>query len=81
MDKQRRIKIPENVKLESDTFLLITLGAYKILFPVPKKKLEVDIQEKSVSELLKEAENLAKKDALTKAQKRIRGEEEEVNRE
>ena len=81
MDKQRRIRIPKKVKLESDTFLLITLGSYKILFPVPKEKPEVDIPKKSVSELLKEAENLARKDALSKVYKRIKGEEENVNRE
>ena len=72
MDKQRRIRIPKKVKLESDTFLLIIIGPYKMLFPIPKEKPEVDISEKDVTRLLKDADRFAKEDALSRLHRRLK---------
>ena len=62
MDKQRRIRIPKKVKVESDRVILVTLGPYNILIPIPKEKIEVDISE-SIQELKKIAEERAIADA------------------
>ncbi len=55
MDGQRRIRIPRKAGVEGDTFLLLALGSYHILFPVPSKKPELDI-EGPIAELLTQAE-------------------------
>jgi hypothetical protein len=61
MDGQRRIRIPKKAALEGDTFLLLSLGAYHILFPVPSEKPELDLQG-SIAELLEQGEAEATKD-------------------
>jgi hypothetical protein len=55
MDGQRRIRIPQKSGLKGDIFLLLTLGSYYVLFPVPVKKPELDI-EGPISEMLAQAE-------------------------
>ncbi|MEM4736205.1 MAG: hypothetical protein QXS20_10875 [Candidatus Thorarchaeota archaeon] len=51
MDRQRRIRIPKRAQVKGNTFLLVTLGTYHILLPVPREKPELDI-ESPISELL-----------------------------
>jgi hypothetical protein len=55
MDGQRRIRIPQKSGIEGDIFLLLSLGSYYILFPVPTEKPELDI-EGPISEMLAQAE-------------------------
>ena len=55
MDGQRRIRIPRKAGVEGDTFLLLALGSYHILFPGPSEKPELDI-EGPIAKLLTQAE-------------------------
>jgi hypothetical protein len=61
MDGQRRIRIPKKAGLEGDTFLLLSLGKYHIIFPVPEEKPELEI-EGPITELLAQAEEEASQD-------------------
>jgi len=61
MDGQRRIRIPKKAGVEGDTFLLLSLGTYHILFPVPSEKPELDVAG-SIAELLLRGETEATKD-------------------
>ena len=61
MDSQRRIRIPRKAGVEGDTFLLLAIGSYHILFPVPSEKPELDI-EGPITELLTQAEAEITKD-------------------
>ncbi len=55
LDGQRRIRIPKKSGVEGDTFLILSLGSYHILFPVSSKKPELYIDE-SISGLPAQAE-------------------------
>ena len=61
MDGQRRIRIPKKAGLEGDTFLLLALGSYHIIFPVPEEKPQLEI-DGPISELLARAEEEASQD-------------------
>lgn len=61
MDDQRRIRIPRKAGLEGDTFLLLTIGSYHILFPIPSDKPELDI-EGPIADLLAKADEEIGKD-------------------
>ena len=55
MDRQRRIRIPRKAGVRGNTFFLLALGSYHILFPVPSEKPELDIKG-PITELLAQAE-------------------------
>ncbi len=61
MDAQRRIRIPKKTGIEGESFLLLSLGDYHILFPIPDKKPELDVQG-PISDLLVQAELVAAAD-------------------
>jgi len=71
MDEQRRIRIPKRAGLEGRTFLLLALGTYHILFPVPSEKPELDV-EGPIAELLTQADLDAGLDITERLRRRER---------
>ena len=74
MDGQRRIRIPKKSGVKGETFLLLTLGAYYILFPIQKEKPELDIQGK-IGDLLAQVDS----DIMEDITQRWRRKEQDVD--
>jgi len=71
MDEQRRIRIPKRAGLEGRAFLLLALGTYHILLPVPSEKPELDIKG-PIAELLTQADLDAGQDIAERWRRRER---------
>lgn len=71
VDRRRRIYIPKSVKLETDEVILIPMGSFYLLVPVPRNIIEIDADIER--ELLKKiAEYKARMDALQRLSRRKR---------